>query len=512
MARTTLTFIDQENVKADFEQHLNDESNKRILFSARFGTGKSTFLNNFFEKNKEKYTPLKLYPVNYSIAHNKDVFELIKYDLIYELLSKYPNEINLQKEDYSLALISQMFLLHNLKLDPLLKSILKAVKPGSESLINIADEIKAISHNFQNYKNEISSGESDLLIKYIENLKAFKGTAHEYDEISELITMMLQRIKHAENNETNNDEFIKETVLIIDDLDRLDPEHVFRLFNIFSAHYDSITQENKFGFDKVIFVCDYENVRLMYEHRYGKGVDFSGYIDKFFSNDVFQYDNRKYVVSALQKIFKEKPQNISQKLKDSYALFNSSLYKSFEYILISLFEINAISLRNLERFNCYDTPSYKITAGKHKYSFDSQNYPFLMLTHLLNKLLSLSDLRKYFEVLASRFDATSGNLNIVSYPDTIEKNLINESLIFIVDQNKIFSDERLSEEEKELSIVVNNKFVNISLSIAHLSGHRYISSTKITDDTSSNNIVDRPNVFDFLISALDKSTRLTKAE
>ena len=30
----------------------------------------------------------------------------------------------------------------------------------------------------------------------------------------------------------------KKTVLIIDDLDRIDPEHIFRLLNVFAAHLD----------------------------------------------------------------------------------------------------------------------------------------------------------------------------------------------------------------------------------------------------------------------------------
>ncbi|NOW94481.1 P-loop NTPase fold protein [Mucilaginibacter sp. SG564] len=513
MPKPSLTFIDQGSVKTDFEQHINDESNKRILFSARFGTGKSTFLNNFFEEN-DKYITLKLYPVNYSIAHNKDVFELIKYDLIYELLSKYPNEINLQKEDYSTALIGQMFILHNLKIEPLLKSILKAVKPGSESFISIFDEIQSISNDFKAHKDIVSAGESDLLLKYIKNLKAFKGSAHEYDDISELISTMLERVKTPTKSPENNSTIIKETVLIIDDLDRLDPEHVFRLFNIFSAHYDSVNQENKFGFDKVIFVCDYNNIRLMYEHRYGKGVDFSGYIDKFFSTDIFLYDNRKYVVKALQKIFIDKPQNIPQKLQGNYSPINSSLYKAFEYILISLFEINVISLRSLEQFICYDTPSFKISAGQRKYNYPANEFPFLVLTHLLKKLFSSVDLKKHLEALANRFEATSGNLNTIDYPESIERSLIKASLLFIIDQNIIFNDANVDENQNKKSVIVNKQIANFSLHKNSRDDYRYISLDNVTYDSDYNPpaIMERPNVFDFLISALEKSENLTMVD
>ncbi|MEO7211670.1 P-loop NTPase fold protein [Mucilaginibacter sp.] len=290
MKSNPLTFIDQQSVKVDFKKHLDDEDNQRILFSARFGAGKSTFLKNYFE-NSQDYISLKLYPVNYSIANNKDVFELIKYDLIYELLSNHPDDVQLEKDDYSFSLLAQIFILHNLKVDPLLKAILKASSPESEAYADIMEQLNGIVKQYSTYKKDVTNDEFSLLNKYIAQLKSFRGTAHEHDQISELITAMLQRVKSVN---IENNPGIK-TVLIIDDIDRLDPEHVFRLFNIFSAHYDSITEENKFGFDRVIFVCDYNNIRLMYEHRYGKGVDFSGYIDKFYSTDVFYYDNRKYI-------------------------------------------------------------------------------------------------------------------------------------------------------------------------------------------------------------------------
>jgi len=42
-----------ETPEADqyFKQHLQIENNERIMFSAKFGDGKTTFLRRFFEKN-----------------------------------------------------------------------------------------------------------------------------------------------------------------------------------------------------------------------------------------------------------------------------------------------------------------------------------------------------------------------------------------------------------------------------------------------------------------------------
>ncbi len=59
----------------------------------------------------------------------------------------------------------------------------------------------------------------------------------------------------------------KQKILIIDDLDRFDPEHLFRLISIFSTHIDHQTNENKFGFDKIIFVGDLQNIKEMFEHK-----------------------------------------------------------------------------------------------------------------------------------------------------------------------------------------------------------------------------------------------------
>jgi hypothetical protein len=52
---------------------------------------------------------------------------------------------------------------------------------------------------------------------------------------------------------------------------------------------------NKFGFDKVIFSCDIDNIQSVYHHKYGAKADFSGYIDKFYSSNIFRLDNREII-------------------------------------------------------------------------------------------------------------------------------------------------------------------------------------------------------------------------
>ena len=53
-------------------------NNNRCILSARFGDGKTFFLQEFKKQYKEDYIFLTIYPVNYQVAENKDVFEYIK--------------------------------------------------------------------------------------------------------------------------------------------------------------------------------------------------------------------------------------------------------------------------------------------------------------------------------------------------------------------------------------------------------------------------------------------------
>jgi len=58
--------IDISELIEQFSQHLAD--NDRTVFSARFGDGKSYFLNEFMASRQEEYEFIVLYPVNYQIA------------------------------------------------------------------------------------------------------------------------------------------------------------------------------------------------------------------------------------------------------------------------------------------------------------------------------------------------------------------------------------------------------------------------------------------------------------
>ena len=70
--------IQTSKQKIEFNELLLDNEINKILFSGKFGTGKTTFLRDFFIEYASDFTPIFLYPVNYSVAGNEDIFEYIK--------------------------------------------------------------------------------------------------------------------------------------------------------------------------------------------------------------------------------------------------------------------------------------------------------------------------------------------------------------------------------------------------------------------------------------------------
>lgn len=141
----------------------------------------------------------------------------------------------------------------------------------------------------------------------------------------------------------------KKVVLIIDDLDRVDPEHIFRLINVFSAYVDQDSSHNLFGFDHVIFVCDLENIKSIYHHRYGENTNFYSYIDKFYGSPPFEYDFFKILGDNIYRLLKK------NKVQENYDWGNGSYDK---IILILRYFINANILSTRTILNCLKNPTH----------------------------------------------------------------------------------------------------------------------------------------------------------
>lgn len=336
-----------------FTEHLCLPNNQRILFSGAFGTGKTHFLREFFNDNN-KYDAIHLYPVNYSVASNEDIFELIKYDVLFGLLCK---NIELEKLEIPKETFLPYFLKNNIK--EIIPTLMAFIPKVGKSLSDLAEKLFILNSKFDDQLNQVNIDHNHTINAYLKTFTESNGGVREEDAITKLICGLIEQIKTSNSeleeapiNPGNEGEEIvskKETVLIIDDLDRIDPEHIFRIFNILAAHVDLKGKTNKFDFDKIILVCDIDNIRKIFNNRYGMDVDFSGYIDKYYSTKIFHYDLGPEIISSIDKIFQDiilENEEGQTRLSSYNSLFHIS---NIKFILLSLLEAKVLPIRVLKK-------------------------------------------------------------------------------------------------------------------------------------------------------------------
>ncbi len=183
-----------------------------------------------------------------------------------------------------------------------LLKFLPEVKISVEFLQNLFKNFR----KFRQKAEDTRESNEDKIETYLRKFTA-EGGICEFDSLSELLTKCINKIKEGG----------KKVVLVIEDLDRIDPAHIFRILNVISAHldrvnilpdeYDCNQQNNKFNLDKIIVVCDYNNIEKIFHHFYGKETDFEGYINKFSTTKPFHYSLKKnvqkYITKRLSQIF-----------------------------------------------------------------------------------------------------------------------------------------------------------------------------------------------------------------
>ena len=321
--------IDISQKIQDFKQVFENES--RIIFSARFGDGKSYFLNEFmksYDEKKNDYYFITLHPVNYVVEENRDVIEYIKRDILFQLIKD--NRIYDFKEGYD--------------------KIFDAVCNG-ESLLKLADfaasiiPVKGLKEGYKALKGLVSTidekrKEQDVLHvvdDYINGFYGKSGSISECDAFTYLIQKSLERM-------------MAKSVLIIEDLDRIDPAHLFRIMNVLSSqvdnpYYSEVSNGNKFGFDKIILVIDYEIARHLFHHFYGKEANYEGYMNKFLNTLPYSYSIKEEAHRQVRQkildicktgVFLSLDQKLSDNPKDrisfQLALNNSSVRRCKEFL------------------------------------------------------------------------------------------------------------------------------------------------------------------------------------
>lgn len=279
----TVSTSGMTGVQKDFLKHLQDS--ERTIFSAPFGLGKTYFLKEFFDlpQVQEKCEVFTIHPVNYCTADNKDIFELIKFDLIDQLVEKGYIKDEFEKgydpDEHDKRVVNFFAEMSNVVTLGALKSPIDSLKKACK----IYKEIK-------NSDEELEKTDDNDALKFRNDLKEEDGLYFEMGTIAKIIQKKISGINSTKN-----------TILVIEDLDRLDPAHMFRLLNIFSAHDDPKTFKNKFGFSKVMFVCDLDNVKKIYRHFYGPNTDFDGYINKFYDTEPYEFGNFEAVSNYVEK-------------------------------------------------------------------------------------------------------------------------------------------------------------------------------------------------------------------
>ena len=327
--KITLDSINISGKLNDFAQYL--ETTDRIILSAKFGDGKTYLLNELRkdEAMQDKYEFFTIYPVNYSVAKNEDVFEYIKRDIIVQLHKKKLFEnIDLN------TLFGSVFTLNDLT----------SVVPFLLSLVPLGELCNEGYSKFLEIKNKYDE-KKYTADKYLSQFANTAGCIHEEDGYTKLIKKAIEWISqdHSLNGKVKK---AKKPVLIIEDLDRLDPKHLFRILNVVSAHIDDSDRPdivgNKFGFSNIVLVMDYDVTKHIFHHFYGAEACYEGYMSKFLSREPFRYSIKYIMIRAFEA-------QLGEKL---------GIHELLPHLKHFREKLAGSSLRDLYKLTQFDTDSY----------------------------------------------------------------------------------------------------------------------------------------------------------
>ena len=292
-----------------FKNHLL--SHDRVILSAKFGDGKSFFLNEFKKKcednNDFPFKFITLYPVNYQVLENKDIFEIIKHDVLLQMLMLRMIDVNYNiTDEIAFAFYLQT---HFSTVAESFFSMLQLIGFEDTQTHSLLGTFKSISW-LKSLKDKVNAAkkkidQTDFLDSYLANFD--EKSVYENDVVTKIIRENIKTYQEINN---------KKVVLIIEDMDRLDPAHLFRIMNVFSAHMDYGYRSmqpiddslvgNKFGVSNVVFVMHEQNTKALFHHFYGEYADYEGYMSKFYNKDIFIFSlNEEKEKYALYLIVKE---------------------------------------------------------------------------------------------------------------------------------------------------------------------------------------------------------------
>lgn len=162
--------------------------------------------------------------------------------------------------------------------------------------------VKSLKDKVGEFKKEID--QSAFLDNYLSTFD--ENSVYENDIITKIIRDNIKAYQMKNG---------KRVVLVIEDMDRLDPAHLFRIMNVFSAHMDygyrsmlpidNTLVGNKFGVSNVVFVMHEKNTEALFHHFYGECADYEGYMSKFYNKDIFRFslaeEKEKYSLALISE-------------------------------------------------------------------------------------------------------------------------------------------------------------------------------------------------------------------
>lgn len=425
----------------DFKNHLDHAD--RMILSAKFGDGKSFFLQKIRE-DKERFSEyefITIYPVNYVVAQNEDIFEYIKRDILIQLTNlKLIEKIDLKK------LITSIGSFENFK--EVLFFLISSIPQYGPIIKKLLEKAIDISKKYNDEKATYD--------KYFSTFKYQRGGLYEDDAYTQMIKEALNLLKSGYIDERSK-VVQKKPVLIIEDLDRLDPAHLFRILNVISAHIDDAMKPdkigNKFGFSNIVIVMDYDTTKHIFEHFYGKDASYDGYMSKFITEEPFRYSITELALPKLkEKIIKE-------------VGINTDLFKAFKILNMKLSDL---SMRDIVRLYDFDTSTrivYPVLNCPNDVKLSMQLPIFKLLVYMTELGMSLGDLD---EELSLKKDYNSVDYLTLIYPLYL---IGNHEPFSKFDTGRRFVNVILQKEEgitKAINIGDNNRPITDAPSISNV--------------------------------------------
>ena len=378
--------------KIDISQYITDfkqvfEKENRMIFSAKFGDGKSYFLKEFiesFDSKKGDYYFITLHPVNYVVEDNKDIIEYIKRDILFQLIKD--ERINDFKDKFEKVFDSVCNKESLLKLADFVASIfpVKGFKAGYDAL---TDLVTTIHNKFQ---------DQDVLHVANDYLNGFYGKEGHISECDAFTCLIQETLKR-----------MSKTVLIVEDLDRMDPAHLFRIMNVLSSqidnpYYDDCHNKNKFGFDKIILVMDYDMTRHLFHHFYGMNANYDGYMNKFINSTPFCFS----ITEAAQMQVRERIIQLIGVYELS-KIMGHNKYNPYDETVVSLDNcISSMSVRQCKEFLDVDIDNYIKPRWRNEMRIIPTNVSFVRLLACF-KLISSHSLSFVFTALIESMSGIS---------------------------------------------------------------------------------------------------------